>query len=86
VFCLTEFHFSRRSEVFLGKTVLFAHILLLFKINSKVRQMKAIKMTKQKKKWRIINPHYAFMTVILVYECNLPFYKSFLLLEVGVRL
>jgi hypothetical protein len=31
-----------------------------------------------KKKWRIINPHYAFMTVRSVYERNLPF----LLLEV----
>jgi len=31
------------------------------------------------KKWRIINPHYAFTTVRSVYERNLPF----LLLEVG---
>ncbi len=39
-----------------------------------------------KKKWIIINPHSSFMTVRSVYEHNLPFYKSLLLLEVGTGL
>ncbi len=36
-----------------------------------------------KKQWRIINRHYAFMTVKLVNERNLPFHKPFLIVEVG---
>jgi hypothetical protein len=39
-----------------------------------------------KKKWRIINPHFAFMTVKSVYEVDLPFHKPFFLEKVGKRL
>jgi hypothetical protein len=36
-----------------------------------------------KKKRRIINPHYAFMTAKWVYESDLPFHKPFFLEKVG---
>ncbi len=36
-----------------------------------------------KKKRRIINPHYAFMTVKSVYEPGVPFHKPFFLEKVG---
>jgi len=36
-----------------------------------------------KKKRRIINPHFAFMTVKSVYEPGVPFHKPFFLEKIG---
>ncbi len=60
---------------------------MIEQLSIQVRQleesMKEYKENTVKIKWRIINPHYAFMTVKSVYEPGVPFHKTFFLEKLG---